>query len=586
MTDLRTNRRLTAILASDVVGYSRFMANDEAGTLASLKRHRETVFDPAIAQYGGRVFKLMGDGALVEFPSVVDAVSCAVAIQTTESVALPNGEEIRLRIGINLGDVIIEDDDIYGDGVNIAARLEPLAEPGGICVSSIVNESVGNRLDISFKDRGEVRVKNIDRPIRVWKWQQDNAEVVRSHAIDTTPGSTKELRSIAVLAFDNMSGNPEEDYFSSGISEDIITDLSKVPGLMVIARNSSFSYKGKSVDIRTVGRELGVQVVLEGSVRRAANRVRVNAQLIDAESGMHLWAERYDREMLDLFVLQDDLTEHIVSALKITLTPNESQALSDNAPRSIEAHDLVLRGRALIATTITTREMYEEASALFRKAIELDPAYAEAYAYLSILYSLDYQNHFSENHEHSAAEGLRLAEQAIVSDTNEPLANYAAAVASVFGGDLERALAETEAALTLNPNFALAHDSRGVVSLLTGKPLEAIAHFERAMRLDPAFSEQFIHFLGMTYLVAGKYTTAAAYLRERVLLVPNSDFSRAFLASALGHIGETEDARRVWQQLREINADYSFEEHIGRWPFKDGADVDRIRQGLIKAGLL
>jgi adenylate cyclase len=586
MTEARTNRRLAAILAADVVGYSRQMANDETGTLAALKRYRETIFNPVVAEHGGRIFKLIGDGALVEFASVVDAVKCAVAIQTRVSSAQPAGECIKLRIGINLGDVIVEGDDIYGDGVNIAARLEPLAESGGICVSSIVNESVGNRLDISFNDSGEVQVKNADRPIRVWKWHRDNIEARDADPARPPPGPVKEAPSIAVLPFDNMSGDPEQDYFSNGMTEDIITDLSKVPGLMVVARNSSFAYKGKSVDIRDVGRELGVRSVLEGSVRRAAGRVRINAQLIDAANGGHLWAERYDRELTDIFAIQDEVTSQIVAALKVTLTPTETDLLAVSGPKSVDAHDLLLRARAILNGTIRNRGMFEQTRTLLQKAIELDPTYAEAYATLSVLYAIDYQNHWSENHNRSATEALHFADRAIAMNENEPMAHYAAAVACNLNRDLERARTEAEATLALNPNFALAHDSLGVVSMLSGEPLEAIPHFERAMRLDPAYSPQIIHFLGMAYLIAGKYATAAAYFRERIVLVPESDFSRAYLAAALGHLDEIDEAGEAWRELKEINPTYSFEEHVGRFPFKVQADVDRIREGLAKAGLL
>ena len=585
MTTAQINRRLAAILAADVVGYSRLMADDEAGTLASLKLHRETIFDPVVAEHGGRIFKVMGDGTLVEFASVVDAVNCAVAIQTSAHPATPNGQTIKLRIGINLGDIIVEDDDIYGNGVNIAARLEPLADPGGICVSAIVSESVGNRLDITFEDGGEVQVKNVDRPIRVWKWRSDTVAPGAGTSERISPVPAKETSSLAVLPFDNMSGNPEDDYFSDGITEDIITDLSKVPGLLVIARNSSFAYKGRSVDIRTVGRELGVRTVLEGSVRRAADRVRINAQLIDADNGAHLWAERYDREITDIFALQDDITGHIVAALRITLNPEEAQRLAGGAQQNVEAYEFTLRGRALVSSGITSRELFEQAYTLISTAVERDPGNAEAYALLSILNGIDSQNHFSEHHERAAGESMRVAEQAIACNPDEPMAHYAAAVASIVGGDLERAMTETQAALALNPNYAFAHDSQGVVYMLLGEPLKAISHLERALRLDPANAQQFIHFLGMAYLIAEKYATAAAYFRERIVLVPDSDFSRAFLASALGHIGEIEEARQVWRELSDINPDYSFERHINRWPFKHKADSDRIREGIAKAGL-
>ena len=300
----QTNRRLAAVLTADVVGYSRMMGADEVGTLAALKHHRETVFDQAVAQHKGRVVKLIGDGTLVEFASVVDAVNCALAIQRLiKAQTHSNSNAIVLRIGINLGDVIIEGDDIYGDGVNVAARIESLAEPGGVCVSSIVNEAVGNRIDALFRDSGEVAVKNISRRIRVWKWHPDGDAVSLQSVLKPAATGTLEPEppSIAVLPFNNISGDPEQEYFSDGITEDIITDLSKIAGLLVIARNSSFAYKGKSVDIRTVARELGVRSVLEGSIRRAGNRVRITAQLINAANGGHLWAERYDRDLTDSF---------------------------------------------------------------------------------------------------------------------------------------------------------------------------------------------------------------------------------------------------------------------------------------------
>jgi adenylate cyclase len=333
MANTRINRKLAAILAADVVDYSRLMGADEAGTLAALKRHRETTFNPAVAAHNGRIVKLIGDGTIVEFGSVVDAVNCALSVQRS-GASLPDATAhqptIVLRIGINLGDVIIENDDIYGDGVNIAARLEPLAEPGGICVSSIVHESVGNRIEVRFEDGGDISVKNIDRPIRVWKWHPGKTDVAadRSNAANAVP--YVETPSIAVLPFTNMSGDPEQEYFSDGISEDVITDLSKIAGLMVISRNSSFTYKGRSVDIRAVGRDLGVRSVLEGSIRRVGNRVRIAAQLIDATNGVHLWADRYDRDLTDIFAVQDDVTRRIVDALKVTLSPSEKERLADS----------------------------------------------------------------------------------------------------------------------------------------------------------------------------------------------------------------------------------------------------------------
>ena len=377
MVDIRINRKLAAILAADVVGYSRLMGADEAGTLGALKRHRETIFDPAVAAHNGRIVKLIGDGVIVEFSSVVDAVNCALSVQRSNAAAPEQSESqpaIVLRIGINLGDVIVEGDDIYGDGVNIAARLEPLAEAGGICVSSTVNESVGNRIDVRFQDSGDISVKSMDRPIRVWKWHPSATTPTAARSNAAKPQPNVATASIAVLPFTNMSGDPEQEYFSDGISEDIITDLSKIAGLMVIARNSSFAYKGRSIDVRAVGRDLGVRSVLEGSIRRAGNRVRITAQLVDATTGAHLWADRYDRDLTDIFAVQDDVTRRIVDALKVTLSPAERTRLTDSGTPNIDAYDCYLRGRELLALNPKNRERFQQSTKLFMRALELDPS--------------------------------------------------------------------------------------------------------------------------------------------------------------------------------------------------------------------
>jgi adenylate cyclase len=585
MAEVRINRKLAAILAADVVGYSRLMGADEAGTLASLKRHREAVFDPAVAAHNGRLVKLIGDGSIVEFASVVDAVNCALSVQRTGASAPDTGMPIVLRIGINLGDVIIEGDDIYGDGVNIAARLEPQAEPGGICVSSIVNESVGNRIDVSFRDGGEINVKNIERPIRIWKWHPGTGP-----ATAPTPGAAGARpngasASIAILPFTNMSGDPEQEYFSDGISEDIITDLSKVAGLTVIARNSSFAYKSRSVDVRAVGRELGVRSVLEGSIRRAGNRVRITAQLIDAATGGHLWAERYDRDLTDIFEVQDDVTHRIVDALKVTLSPADKERLADAETSSIAAYDCVLRGREFMLGKDKNRDTFAQATMYFKKALEIDPNYSQAYACLGFGYMFDYQNRWSDDPDASLPLAKQYARQAIEKDPNEPLARCVAALAASFEKDLDRAKAEIEIALSLNPNLAIAHNLRGTFRAYSGEPLEAIPEIEQAMRLDPALSAQFLHFLGVAYLLAGKYETAAVLLRQRIVMTPGTDFSRSILASALGHLGEIDEARSAWAELKEINPNYSFAEHIGRQPFKRPEDVRRLAEGLEKAGL-
>jgi adenylate cyclase len=587
MAETQTNRRLAAILAADVVGYSRLMAADEDGTLAALKSFRETLFNPAVASHNGRIVKLIGDGTLVEFASVVDAVECAVAVQNAVAnrILPPGAPAIQLRIGVNLGDVIIDDDDIYGDGVNVAARLEPLAEPGGVCISSIVHEGVGNRIDVcSFRDCGQVQVKNIDRPISIWKWRPGDASppapVKKPPREKANPGP-----SIAVLPFDNMSGDPDKDYFSDGVAEDIITDLAKVAGLVVIARNSSFSYRGKKFDVRDVGRELNVKYVLEGSMRHAGNRVRVTAQLIDADTGGHLWAERYDRDLTDIFAVQDDLTQRIVGALKVTLSPAEKARLAESAPANAEAHDCYMRARELLLGVTQNRETFEQTIALLKRAIELDSNYAQAYAGVAWAYILDYTNQWSPNAERALDIAGDYAEQAVEKDPNEPLAHFARAMVAGRKGDFERAVAHANAALALSPNYAPARGLLASFELFAGRPLEAIAQMERNARLDPVVSQQGLQFLGLAYLAAGKYETAAAIFKQRLVLAPKSDSARSLLASALGHMGEIEEARRVWDELKAINPTYSFARHISRLPFKREEDVKGFAEGLIKAGL-
>jgi adenylate cyclase len=586
MAEERINRKLAAILAADVVGYSRLMAADEAGTLAALKRHRQAVFEPAVAAHQGRIVKLIGDGTIVEFASVVDAVNCALSVQRSGELRDESQPKIILRIGINLGDVIIEGDDIYGDGVNIAARLEPVAEPGGICISSIVNESIGNRIDVRFQDSGQINVKNIDRPIGIWRWHPDTVNATVTNGRQSNTVNHQPHTAIAILPFTNMSGDPEQEYFSDGISEDIITDLSKIADLTVIARNSSFTYKGRSVDVRSIGRELGVQSVLEGSIRRSGNRLRITAQLIDATSGGHLWADRYDRDLTDIFEVQDDVTRRIVEALKVTLSPGEKERLADTKTSNLAAYDYLLRGREFMLGKEKSRETFEQAITYFKRALEHDPNYSQAYACLGFAHIFDYQNRWTDDPDSSLPLAEQYARAALEKDPNEPLARCVSAMSASFAKDLDRAKSEIDLALSLNPNLALAHNLSGTNRIYAGQPLEAIPKIEYAMRLDPALSPQFLHFLGMAYLLAGKYETAAALLRQRIVLAPRTDFSRALLASALGHLGEFEEARRVWGELREINPSYTFVEHVGRQPFRREHDVARIAEGLRNAQLL
>ena len=570
-------RRLAAILFADVVGYSRLMAADEAGALAALNHHRATEFDPAVTAHGGRIVKLMGDGALVEFASVADAVHCALAIQMAAA-----GSELKLRIGVNLGDIILQGDDIYGDGVNIAARLEPLAEPGGICVSSVVHESIRDRIDVAFTDGGAVEVKNIARPVKIWRWHPGAAAMAPVPA----PARKAEGPSVAVLAFANMSGDLEQEYFADGIAEDIITDLSKVSGLTVIARNSSFVYKGRAVDLRAVGRELGVGHVLEGSVRRARQRVRVTAQLIDAATGAHLWAERYDGDIADVFGVQDAVTLQIVAALKVRLTPVERAAIAREGTSNPAAQDAFMRMRSLHFSKGLNKAIWTHAMQHGRRAVDLDPGYAEALGQLSTLHWLDWYNGWTgDSFEVIAAQAESLAAQAMAADPEETWSNIAEAVAARWRRDIVGAQAAAAEALARNPDFGISLYVNAELALSTGRPDDALIFMERAVRLDPGMSHMHLQLLGQAHFLLRRFETAAMVFREQVLLARDTDIGRGWLAATLGHLGEGTEARGVWADLMAIKPDFRMAPRLARFLYQRTQDPALVLEGLMKAGL-
>jgi adenylate cyclase len=413
----------------------------------------------------------------------------------------------------------------------------------------------------------------------------DAAARATDAATPSVAPSLPDRPSIVVLPFANMSRDLEQEYFSDGISEDIITDLSKVSGLFVIARNSAFVYKDKAVNVPQVCRDLGVRFALEGSIRKSGNRVRVTAQLIDGSTGGHLWAERYDRDLTDIFEVQDDVTQHIVRALKVTLSEAEKARIAGGGTRNVEAHDLFLKGRELMFGPKKDREIFDQWMACFRRAIELDPDYSGAYAGLAMGYSLDHQNRWSDHPELSLGEAGRFADAAISKDDKNPYAHFAASMAAMNRKDYRRWADESEKALSLNPNYAPATVGRGILHIYTGEPVKAIPYIERAMRLDPTLPAQYLHFLGTAYFVAGDYESAAKMFRDRITANAHTDLSRAFLVSTLGHLGRAEEARRIWQELKEVNPRYSLRDHIDRLPFKDPADAKRIAEGVRKAGL-
>jgi adenylate cyclase len=578
-------RKLAAILVSDVVGYSRLAGADEDGVLARLRALRRELIDPKIASHNGRVVKSTGDGAIVEFRSAVDAVRAAIEIQTAmvdRNAGIPEDRQIVFRIGVHVGDVVEEaDGDLMGDGVNIAARLEGVAQPGGICLSEAAYWQVKSRLELAITDLGETKLKNIAEPVRAYALQVGVAAVARPPPRPAAP----EKPSIAVLAFQNMGGDASQEYFADGITEDVITDLSKIGGLLVIARNSSFAYKGKAVDIRTVGRELGVRSVLEGSIRRAGGRVRINAQLIDAQTGGHLWAERFDRDLNDIFAVQDEVTRRIVDALKITLSPSDATRLHDVGTTNSKAHDFYIAGREQLLSALRSRETFERMIDLFAKAIAEDPDYGEPYAALAFAHILNWQNHWTDDWSRSLETADRNLKVALQKTPRAAFVHHVASVFFFWSGDLDRSIAEADAAIDLNPNYAHAHSTRGLALIYNGQPLAAAPCIEQALRLDPATRQHYLHFLGSAYLFAGDYAAAARVFKERIELSPKTDLSRAFLAVALGHLGAADEAQRVWGELKAINPKYVFTEHVGRLPFRNPADADRLAEGLAKAGI-
>ncbi len=582
MAEERVERRLAAILAADVVGYSRLIEQDEEDTRARLRGLHTELIDPRIAADGGRIVKSAGDGVLVEFASVVDAVRNALAIQTaiaSRNEDVPEERKIVFRVGINVGDVIVEGDDIHGDGVNVAARLEGLCGPGEIYVSGAVHDQVANKLSVDFDDLGEQTVKNISRPIRVFRVGVGSGASVETAAV----APPEDRPSVAVLPFDNMSGDAEQEYFSDGISEDIITDLSKISGLFVIARNSSFSYKGTSPDVRKVARELGVRYILEGSVRKAANRVRITAQMVDGATGGHLWAERYDRNLEDIFAVQDEITRTIVDALKVELDLEERSQLGNPATTNIEAYDLTLRGRSLLYSH--TREENAEAKGLFEQAIALDPDQISAYWGLSVALFTAYTNGWDDATEETLEHGISIAKQAIEIAPADPQGHWVLALGELWKQNLDGALSAINAAVALAPNHAEVYATRGYILSFAGQSAEAMENLAKSMRLDPQFPTIWLHFLAHAHFIAGDYDEAAALLKRRIRRQPDTDISRGLLVSCYGHLGLVSEAKEEWARLLEVNPDYSIDRKGRVLPYRNPADWDRIVDGFRKAGV-
>jgi adenylate cyclase len=581
----REQRRLAAIMSADVVGYSRLMGERESNTLARLKAVRAEVVDPTIAEHDGRIIKTTGDGMLIEFASAVDAVQCGIAVQTAmASRTLDGGAEdaLKYRIGVHVGDIIIDGEDIFGDGVNIAARIETLAEPGGVAISDAVNEHVRGRVEAAFVDRGTHEVKNIARRLHVWGWSPNGASAAVAEALADTGPALPEKPSIAVLPFNNMSGDPEQGYFADGITEDIITDLSKVSGLFVIARNSSFAYKGQAPDIRKVSRELGVRYVLEGSVRRAASRVRINAQMIDGVTGGHLWAERYDRDLEDIFAVQDEVTRTIVTALKVQLTAGEMTERERRRKISPEAYDLLVRARA---TMLQLRpDAAIEARGILERVIALGSGQALAYGRLSMITFAEFANQWNGATPDSLLRALELADKAIAHDESEPQGHIARALALSWLRRLPEAEKSAERAISLDPNFAEGYACLGGVREYMGQHDSAVALYTRAHRLDPQF-DMALHFMGRALVALGRYDEAEIALKKRLVFRAKSDMTRFYLAAVYAKTGRYEEARSIWADLMSINPNFSVNHFVDALPYADPSWLDGVLDGLRQAGI-
>ncbi len=572
-------RRLAAILAADLVGYSRLMGADEEGTLARLQALQASVLDPGVAAHRGRIVKTTGDGFLAEFASALDAVTCAIALQRTlaeQASGISADQRLELRIGINVGDVMFERDDIYGDGVNIAARLEGIARPGGICISRTVHDHVGGRADLGFSHDGEHKLKNISRPVEVWRW--DAALTGPASEPAQAPPAKP---SVAVLPFVNMSGDAEQEYFADGIAEDLITSLSKLSQLMVIARNSSFSYKGRSVKVQEIARDLGVRYLVEGSVRKAGSRVRITAQLIDCADGGHLWAERYDRDLTDIFAVQDEVTSEIVDSLAIKLTPGDAKRLKTAGTDNVEAYELFLRGRTLLY--LFTAEDNSKSRAVLEASRAIDPRFAPAAAALCHAYLIDYVNEWVDDPEASLTTGHRIALEAVALDPAYPWGRVALGNACLWLRRHDQAIAEYEEAIKLDPNFADAYMTLGWLKHFIGRSEETVELIRRGILLDPNYAPMRLHWIAQAEYQVGNFGEAAELLKQRLARQPHSDVSWALLAAAHGQLGDAQAARDAWATLLRINPGFSVERRRRILPYKNPADFELFVEGLEKA---
>ncbi len=621
-----SHRRLAAIMAADVAGYSRLMGDDEAATVATLTDYR-AVFADHVVRHRGRVVDNAGDSVLAAFDSVVEAVQCALAVQddlAARNKSLPEVRQMHFRIGVNLGDVIAKPDGtVYGDGVNVAARLESLAPPGGVMVADIARRAVGDKLAVHFHDAGRHAVKNIAEPVHAFrvsdqasgpapgagdrrtkmfvigfvlvlvafagavgisKWREshrDAATIATDMALDPTVSSRSDP-SIAVLPFDNLSGDPEQDYFADGITEDLITDLSKLPGLFVVARNSAFAYKNRATDVRQIARELGVRYVLEGSVRKADRRVRINAQLADADSGGHVWAERYDRELNDIFALQDEIGQEIVDALHITLDEGAIARLAHKETESPAAYDAYLRARAYLFSF--SQQGISEARRLAEQAVERDPNYARAFALLSIIHFVAWEFQWLSESD-LLQKAIEFGQRAVNLDDGMAEGHTWLGWALLWNKEHDRALAALERAVSLEPNFVYGLAMLGEALNFNGQPERAMAFLQKAIRLDPHYDSSIVHDLGHAYFLLGRHDEAVEAYQDALARGPNFMPAHRGLAATYAELGDTERAKAAVIELLRINPRASLAVWMERLPYRDEATLTRLIAALGDAGI-
>jgi adenylate cyclase len=576
-------RRLAAILAADVAGYSRLMGADEEGTLERLKALRRELVDPKIAEHRGRIVKTTGDGVLVEFASVVDAVRCAVEVQRAmpeRNTGVGADSRIELRIGINLGDVIVEGDDLYGDGVNIAARIEALADPGGVFVSNTVHDQVRDRLPFVFEDLGEQQVKNIARPVRVYRVALGEPRRTPEALV---PLALPDKPSIAVLPFANMSTDPEQEFFADGIAEDVVTALSRYPSLFVIARNSSFTYKARAVNVKEVARELGVRYMLEGSLRKSGNRIRVSAQLVEAETGKHVWAERYDRDLAEIFAVQDEITEAVTIAVAPAIDEAERQRAMRKPPGSLDAWAAYQRGLWHLSIASADNALSQK---FFQQAIDLDPTFAGGYSALALALIEGAGVYQTQSVPEAQSAAETLARKAVALDGADPEALSCLSRVLLWHGDYLGSLTEAERALAVSPNLASAHGQLGQTLIHSGRPREGIAALKTCLRLDPRdpWLASRLNQMALGFYYSRDYEPAVEAARRAIRLFPGYPNPYRWLAAALGQAGRVEEAREALEKAIAV-APTSFDMYVRnrvRWMRPE--DHAHMLEGLRKAG--